>query len=230
MSANGWSNVWHGHRVARGAPHVLDHLLRADGFHGLGGIATEAWRAYTAGLRDRLGIEASGSIYDVGCGSGALLFPFYNDGVRVGGIDYAPRQVRRARWFMPEGEFVVGEAAALEIESRWTAVVAHSVFQYFPSDEYAANVLCRMAAKATRSLAILDVPDLARRDEDQARRRAAVGEAEYARRYAGLPLRYYDRSWFEMALAPLGLACVFAPQDIPGYAHAGFRYHVFVSK
>lgn len=230
MSANDWPRVWQGHRVARGAPGVLAHLLRADGFHGLGGIAPEAWGDFATELGARLGLARGGSLYDVGCGSGALLYPFYGDDVRVGGIDYAARQVRRARWFMPEGEFAVGEAAELPVEPRWDAVVAHSVFQYFPSEDYAATVLRRMAAKATRALAILDVPDLARREDDEARRRAALGEAAYARRYAGLPLRYYDRAWFAATLAAIGLSCDFASQTIPGYAHAGFRYHVFVAK
>lgn len=230
MSANEWPRIWQGHRVARGAPGVLAHLLRADGFHGLGGVEPEAWENFAREFAERLGVRRGGALYDVGCGSGALLYPFFRDGGRVGGIDYAARQVRRARWFMPQGEFTVGEAAALPVEPGWDAVVAHSVFQYFPSDDYAAAVLRRMTAKATRALAILDVPDLARREEDEDRRRAALGEVEYARRYVGLPLRYYDRAWFVATLAPLGLGCDFAPQTMPGYAHAGFRYHVYVTR
>jgi SAM-dependent methyltransferase len=230
MNVNEWPRIWRGRRVERGAGCALGHLLRADGFHGLGGIAPGVWRGFTEKLGVRIGLGRGGSLYDVGCGSGALLYPFYGDGVRVGGIDYAERQARRARRFMPAGEFAVGDAAEMPVEPRWDAVVAHSVFQYFPSEEHAAEVLRRMVAKATRTVAVLDVPDLTRREEDEARRRAALGAEEYARRYAGLPLRYYDRAWFAATLAKFGLGCSFAEQDMPGYAHAGFRYHVFVAK
>lgn len=230
MSANRWPQVWRGHRPTRGAPGVLAHLLRADGFHELGGVAPEAWLEFATGLGERFGLGHGDSIFDVGCGSGALMFPFYGKVLRVGGIDYAPRQIRRAQRFMPEGDFAVGEAAELSLTPAWDVVVAHSVFQYFPSDDYAETVLRRMAAKATRGLAILDLPDLAFEEEDQARRRATLGEAEYTRRYDGLPLRYYDREWFAAILGRLGWDCGFAPQDIPGYAHAGFRYHVLALK
>ena len=230
MSANEWPRIWKTRRVERGAADVLAHLLRADGFHGLGGIAPDEWQEFGVRVRDRLQLAPGASIFDVGCGAGALLYPFYREGFTVGGIDYAARQIRRARWFMPAGDFGVGDANELAPEPAFDAVVAHSVFQYFPSEAYAANVLGLMVAKARRSIAVLDVPDAAQREEDDARRRAALGEAEYARRYAGLPLHYYDRAWFAATLAPLGLTCAFEPQRIAGYAHAAFRYNVFIVK
>jgi hypothetical protein len=44
-------------------------------------------------------------------------------------------------------------------------VISNGVFHYFPDLDYAGQVLGRMIAKARRTVAIIKVSDLSRRDE-----------------------------------------------------------------
>src|SRR5256885_3503728 len=67
-------------------------------------------------------------------------------------------------------------------------------------EAYAEEVIARMAAKALRAVAVLDVPDVARRDEAEAFRRGVLGAEAYERRYRGLEHRYFGRPRIAAAL------------------------------
>jgi hypothetical protein len=129
---------------------------------------------------------------------------------------------------MPEGRFDVGDAAGVTLADPCDAVVSCGVFLYFPSLEYARGVIARMAAAARRAVAILDIPDVDRRPAAMAHRRATLGEAEYATRYAGLDHLYYDRSWVADALTDAGLTDVrVEDQRVAGYRNGDFRFNAF---
>jgi hypothetical protein len=65
---------------------------------------------------------------------------------------------------MPEvADFTVGEALSLDERPTYDAVISCGTFLYFPDLPYAEGVLRRMATKAERTMAILDLPDLAKK-------------------------------------------------------------------
>ena len=64
------------------------------------------------------------SVFEVGCGGGAELYMFREDGLKVGGIDYSADLVRIARGIFGEGcEFVCGEASDTPIDVKYDAVI-----------------------------------------------------------------------------------------------------------
>jgi hypothetical protein len=46
---------------------------------------------------DRLGIRSGDTVYELGCGAGAFLYPLWQRGVKVGGLDYSSSLLDAAR-------------------------------------------------------------------------------------------------------------------------------------
>ena len=228
MHQSRWHAIWSKRqRDGDGAP-TLAELLALDGFDILGGVTVAAFRAHCDYLAVEMDLRAGETIFDVGCGAGAFLYPFHEQGHGVGGLDYAANLVQIAATAMPGADVQHGEAAMLESEPPFDAVVAHGSFLYFPDHAYAAAVLQRMVRKARRHLAILDVPDQERQAEALAARQATLGPEEYARKYSGLDHLNFERDWFAKTLSAVDCTITVKQQSMPGYLHNPYRFNVFV--
>jgi SAM-dependent methyltransferase len=235
MNGDRWAEIW-ARRAAKttGATgdQLLTELLRADGFDtAYGVIDVDVWRTFAASVATGLDLHAGQSVFEVGCGAGAFLLPFAAAGHPVGGIDRAAALVDGAQAAIPDGDFAIAEAAEFPVLPRYDAVVSCGVFFYFPDLAYAERVIAAMAAKAVQGIALLDLPDVAKRDAALAERRAAFGSpAEYEARYAGLEHLYFDRGWVVDRLAEHGFDSRVAQQDIAGYANGAFRFNVLARR
>jgi len=129
-------------------------------------------------VAETLDIGPGTEVFEVGCGDGAFLVPFHDNGFVVGGLDAHPGLIAIARAAMPAGRFSAGSPGELDPAVPWQVVICRT-FGSFPDIDYARGVLARMAAKATHAVAILDVP------EDR-----------------------YDRRWLLRAFAEIGVSAV----------------------
>jgi SAM-dependent methyltransferase len=227
-----WKDVWEARRLqpTRGTP--LAQLMAADGLDtGFGDVAETDWVAYVRRTADWLGVTPATSVFEVGCGAGAFLYELYLQGCPVGGLDRSATLVGYAREALAGGRFEVADAIDLDPAEPADVVLSSGVFMYFPSLEYAHQVIERMVAKATRAVAVLDVQDAATRAAALAHRIATVGgEDAYRERYEGLDHLYYDREWVADALRSCGVVGVrVADQDIANYDNARFRFNVWGS-
>jgi SAM-dependent methyltransferase len=227
---NRWQQIWQNRHVVLPTTSILPCLMAEDGFDTFNGIQESAWMIYHDQISSRLQIQPHDSIFETGCGAGAFLYPWYLRQMNVGGIDYSGNLIEIARRIMPRADLQIHEAIHLNPEEPYDIVVANSVFFYFQGLDYAASVLTRMLQKARRAVAILDVADLARKEECIAQRRKALGPVEYEKKYAGLDHLYYDRNWFSDAVRGLNVKVHVEDQNIPGYAHNPFRFNVFITK
>lgn len=227
-----WQEIWSRKRARPNTAATLAHLIAVDGFNSpFGGLnETAHWLEYLDSLRHKLPILAGDSIFEVGCGAGAFLYPFYQAGHCVAGIDYAPNLVTLATAVMPNADIRCGDATQLPMQQRYDVVVSNGVFLYFADYEYAACVLRRMVQTATKSIGIFDVPDLAKKEEALAHRLATIGAAEYAEKYRGLDHLYYDRDWFAQTLAGEKLTITLEDQHIEGYGNSPYRFNVFLQR
>ena len=160
----GWRTIWQKRPMPRTSP-TLAELVAIDGHDGFGGIEESAWLAYADRVATKLAIQIGDSIYEVGCGAGAFLYPWHVRGHRVGGMDYAENLVRVARLTLRDADIISGEAVQLDPSAQYDFVMAQGVFFYFPDFDYAADVLKKMILKARKAVAILDVPDLALKEQ-----------------------------------------------------------------
>jgi cyclopropane fatty-acyl-phospholipid synthase-like methyltransferase len=202
--------------------------MAADGMDsGFARLDEARWSAGVMDLAGRLGLAPGTSVFEVGCGAGALLYVLAQRGFSVAGVDRSATLLARAAEVMPCGSFAVADAAALDLQPGCDAVVSFGVFLYFRSERYAELVAQRMRAKAKRVVAVLDLPDRAKQAEAIAyRQRLAGGSEAYAKRYAGLEHRYYDREWAADTLTALGLVDVrVEDQSIASYGNARQRFN-----
>jgi trans-aconitate methyltransferase len=194
-----------------------------------GGLSSEAFygqHQHTKALCSRY--HACRSVYEVGCGSGANLFLYEQEGMRCGGLDYSPALVRMARSVLRSTDLTCGEAVDLAVEPSYDICLSNSVFHYFASEEYALSVLEKMAQKASKVLALIDIHDKAKEQAFLDFRRRTIPDFET--RYQGLPIRSYDRKFFETFAETHHMEILFDHYDMAGYWNNEFVFHCYLYK
>ena len=162
---NSWKKVWSLRSLGEYDQITLDKLISLDGFDtGYGTITTAQWLKYTDYIYGKFQNDVD-SIYEVGCGAGAFLYPFFKRGITVAGCDYSESLVNIARLHLPANNFAFCDANNINTDLKFNLVVSNSVFFYFPSYEYAEEVLKRMIHKSSKYIYVLEVSDMDYRDE-----------------------------------------------------------------
>jgi SAM-dependent methyltransferase len=229
-----WHQVWQNKGLSRtpddvAVGDVLDGLMDLDGYHSPTSSRSvddhevqfrQAVNALDIGLQD--------TVFEVGCGAGALLYWLQPRCASVGGLDYAESLIAHARRVLPSADLQHGEARSLAVTPQYDVVLSNGVFIYFPDEQYAYDVLRRMIQKARRAIGILDVNDAERRREFEQLRAASQGDERS--RYDGLEQLYLGREFFEKAAAEFGLSCRIDNSLMPNSVNARFRYHVWLRK
>jgi trans-aconitate methyltransferase len=232
----GWSEIWKNRSCNSADPrHVLtlEDLLRVNGYDtGTGKITSEDFEEYARSVTEICKIQTGDSLFEVGMGGGAFLLPWYRAGHPVGGLDYSAALVSIARAAMPDARhaFLTGEASRINTRKKYDVVLSNGVFLYFPDMAYARTVLEKMIKKSRKTIAILDIPDMAQQEITEKFRRASLPPGEYEERYRGLDHLYFPRSWFHEIADAGGLTIRISDQHIPHYANSRFRFNVVMKK
>jgi len=75
-----WKKIWNNRKIEHGDD-ILTSLIKLDGFdEGAGEISQVNWIEYVNWIRSKLAIDETDSIFEIGCGSGAFIYPFYKMG------------------------------------------------------------------------------------------------------------------------------------------------------
>lgn len=224
-----WKKIWDARKAEKGASNTLERLIRLDGFDtGAGRVEVADWEAHAQRIAEKLDIRSGDSLYEVGCGSGAFLYPFWQRGHQVGGLDYSPVLIEEARAVMAGGDFVRSEAIELEAQPQYDFVISHGVFHYFPDLAYAKQVFDRMIKKAKKSMAVLDVPNKMREAEAEDLRRGLLSPYEYDEKYKNLPRIYFRKEWFLDLANQYGCAAELFDQNIKSYGNSPFHFNVIM--
>lgn len=227
---NRWKTIWNKRTLDRKEQPQLADLLRLDGYDsGAGTITTAVWQSYVVRRATELELTAGNTVFEIGCGAGAFLWVLRGLGCQVAGLDYAKPLIATAARAMPDSHWQVGEANQPLGTAAYDVVVAQSVFHYFPSEEYARQVLHNMTQGARRAVAILDVPDTHLAEQAEVYRQAALGQKEYQQRYADLHHLTLTPVWFETN-APPHWEVTIAPQDIAEFGNTPFRFNVILRR
>jgi SAM-dependent methyltransferase len=150
-----WDQIWENRTPARNRPPCSRTLWRSTGatVASASSQRTAGWRVSARRPADSAWPPAT-PFYEVGCGAGAILYDLHRQGYRIGGLDRSAALIGHARQAMPGGQFTCCDAADLNATESWDAVVSFSAFEYFPSYEYARQVIEAMAPKACRAVAV----------------------------------------------------------------------------
>lgn len=169
------------------------------------------------------------SVFEVGCGCGANLYLFQNDGYHVGGMDYSARLIEIASGVLIDPvELICREAASLPCDIKYDAILSNSVFSYFDSYEYAEKVLEAMYSKANQSIGIIDIHNIEKKEEFiQFRRRLYK---DYEERYQDLPKFFYEKSFFFYFAEKYNMSIKFTKPDMKDYWNNEFVFNCFMRK
>ncbi|MFM8533937.1 MAG: hypothetical protein ACKOEC_10210 [Acidimicrobiia bacterium] len=109
-------------------------------------------------VAETLDVGPGTRVFEVDCGPGEFLYPFYMNGFIVGGTDAQADAIEQATVAMPQGLFQIATAEALDPAIPWDVVVCRTLGGS-PSSDYMRGLVARMFAKATHAVALLDVPE-----------------------------------------------------------------------
>jgi len=226
-----WYSIWSRNREYLSEQMDLQYLIEANGFNsGAGKIHVEDWKNYVHYIYKLADLHPEDSVFEVGCGGGAFLYPLYQKGLQVGGIDYSPSLIKLAQYSMPDMPFEAKNADQMDVLPKYDAVIANSVFQYFPSLEYMTEIIYRMYEKANKTIVLMDLNDLAFREEALEIRRGSLSPGEYDRKYKGLDHLFIDRSAIQSIFEDLPVTVEVSDQNIHNYGNNKFRFNVVIKK
>lgn len=223
-----WRDVWEGRgegveRLVGGEDDILETLLRLDGYDSAtGSLGLADFRDLMEYLSGAVGLRADDTLYEVGCGAGAVLRSLRPRCAAVGGLDYSASLVRVARMAVGSQDLAVSEACDLEVEPRYDVVASVGAFLYFPDAAYCRATLLRMVAKARRAVAVIDVNDAARRA--LALELRARADPAGARRQQ----LFLDRGFFEEFAREHGLGLRIDECTVEGSINSRYRYNAFM--
>ena len=224
-----WKAIWN--KQDRVEKIILEMLIKADGFDSpTGGFEVDDWLEYTASLYEKLGMKEDDTIFDVGCGSGAFVYPLYIQNHIVGGVDYSDVLIALSQKVIDKENFRVCEASALDVEEKYDIVLSHSVFFYFPSLDYAKNVIEKMIQKANKTVAIFDINDSEKESNYHAVRMQTMDKETYKKKYAGLEHLFYSKEFFYDIAKEHDLEIVIWDQEFDRYNNSKFRFNVLMRK
>ena len=237
---NNWKGLWANRSADEAvlrdgdARQIFLELKRSNGFDVVeGGIPYESLLGQYQEMKERLSRPlpegaALRSVYEVGCGSGANLFLFENDGLRTGGIDYSPKLASCAKQVLHTVDIHCAEASQLPESPRYDAVISVSVFGYFSDETYAETVLEKMCRKASYSIGILELADAEKEEAYTAYRKKLI--PNYEQRYQGLPRQFYSKEFFRSFARRHGMDIEIIPMNMEGYWNSQFYFDCYLYK
>lgn len=224
-----WQKIWN--NKDRVESIILETLIKADGYDvGAGKLDIENFNLMLNKHYKALDIKTGDTIYEVGCGSGASLYPLYLKGFKVSGLDYSSILIELANTFMKDCSFKNDEAINLDTKEKFDIVVSLGVFHYFKDQAYAKEVIKKMLEKANKKIAIFDINDKAKEDIYHQIRMQGLSKEEYEKKYEGLDHLFYEKSWFEDLAKEFGLKIEIFDQDFDAYLNSKLRFNVIMEK
>ena len=165
----------------------------------------ESWQQLALDVKQKLNLVQSDSLLDEGCGSGLLLSKLAGQCAAVSGVDYAQAMVDTAQQLLPHSEFYCGEATTLRFDNNaFDKLLSYSIFHYFPSQDYAIEVIKEMI-RVVKPGGVILIGDVLDAEFEVAIKSGSNLEYEqkipYIHRYS--QWRFYDLTQLQAAVSPL---------------------------
>ena len=203
-------------------------------------------------IREKLLLHPRDRVLEVGCASGRMLSLVLYRGQSGYGLDMCEALTRRKADFVEDRDRVhlgVAEAARLPVRSNsFDKVFCHSVFQCFPSANYAERAMGEML-RVCKAGGVVVLGDVLGEMEKQRglllglqiperiadmllRPLAPIWRVRHGLRksYDGVVRRVYPRSFFRRSIGCPHCEMQFLSQQIPGRRFSRMRYDVRIRK
>ena len=195
MKNNSWFDVWEKRNFDnKSNESLLQKLIWMNGFDTpLGSMNVNNWKSYVETISKIVNIKKGDSIFELGCGAGSFLYPFYEKGLKVAGLDFSNVLIKKANEIFSNGNFTIGEANSLNPKDKYDIIFSNHVIHYFESKEYASQTINLLFKKSRREIYISGIPDINFKKEQEMLRKGILSEKEYRRKYKGLDILYFDK-------------------------------------
>lgn len=236
-NANNWYKLWNSKSLKDQSSYELKQLIELDGFDQNVSCYNESgWLVMVNDCLKRAKIKDNNDIYEIGCGAGAFLY-VVNKVLKLNchGIDYSQNHINIIKKIIPDGEFIVNEAINLpSFNKKFDFIFSHSVFQYFPSWEYASEVIRKSTdlLLKDRFLCILDINDIDLMDiyhEERSKEFSSI--SEYEKRINDYNHLFISKTKLRDLLLDLGYVDItFFPHAYKNYNNSKFRFNIIAKK
>jgi len=232
-----WLNTWENKSVKKSSDtELLSQLIEADGYSGgAGSYSEKEWRKMCKHFGELIGLSKSDKILEIGCGSGAFLLvlkEYFQ--CQIYGVDYSDSLIKIAKKHL-SGEFIHAEAIEPDkFDESFDFIVSNSVFQYFPSIDYACMVIQKSSEILRDSgvIAILDINDKSKEGSYHSSRKLLHSNPEsYDLLYKDHPHLFYSKQEIINMLTDNGFHNIqFFDHYSKSYENAKFRFNVIAEK
>ncbi len=239
-TANNWKHIWSNRTAdesilqSNDPEKVFMELKRSNGFDIVKDkISYASFLEQYHAMKQQLSLhlpegQTLQSVYEVGCGSGANLFLFQQDGLTCGGIDYSTNLLGCAKLVLRTTDIRCAEASQLTETPQYDALISVSVFGYFTDEHYAEAVLEKMYQKATHSIGILELADIEKKDAYTSYRKQLI--PDYEERYKGLPRLFFRKAFFTEFAHKHNMDIKIVPMDMKDYWNSQFYFDCYLYK
>lgn len=239
---NDWKRIWQNHSAnediikSQDFQRVLSELKRSNGYDVIGdGLECSVFIELCEHLVNKMSYNEQknikknvGSIYEVGCGSGANLYILERKGFKCGGIDYSSSLLNNAQEVLCSVDLTCDDALAIPEMPQYDAILSNGVFSYFDNEQYTWNVLEKMYKKARFSIALTELHDIDKKDEFISFRKNII--KDYDERYKNLPKLFYSKDFFRKFAEEHNMDIEIEKYDMPGYWNNDFCFYCYMYK
>ena len=232
-----WKSIWNSKSFPNNGELTVSDLIKLDGFDtGFGSYDEVGWIKMVEDFIKRVDLSPNSNVFEIGCGGGGFLFAIQQIvETNCFGIDYSKNLIDIAKRVIPKGKFIENDALNMEsFGEDFDVIFSHSVFQYFPSLEYAKEVLMKASSmlKIGGKLCLLDLNDKSKEKSyhfERAKEYSSV--AEYEKNYEGLNHLFFDLDDLNVYLTKLGLEEIqIFPHFDKSYRNQKFRFNIKATK
>jgi ubiquinone/menaquinone biosynthesis C-methylase UbiE len=237
IEQNNWLKIWSKTPKKNETKDVLSFLIKTNGFDSpFGFYSSNDWINMTNDLIKKLNIGSETNVFEIGCGSGALLYSLnLISNCKVDGLDFSPSLVKLARKYLPSSEIYQSEALTfVEKFDSYDVVLSHSVFQYFPNHKYAYDVMTNsyMMLKKGGFFCVMDINDASTYDLYHSERAAFYKNPdEYFEKYKNLEHLFFDKTILKNELKKAGFKNITFFRNLSRYyINSKYRFNFIAQK
>jgi len=205
MTKNNWKSIWEkrvldkNNLVNKTKEEIFFELKKTDGFDiSNNGLTVEEllqqYKMVAEKYKSFFGNKKIESVFEIGCGCGANLYLFEQDGITTGGIDYSKTLSDIAKIILKSKDITCNEAKEVTTILKYDVLLSNGVFSYFYDLNYSYSVLEKMFYKANNAVFIQEVYNADKEKEFIDYRIQNV--EDYENKYKDLPKLFYPKNFF----------------------------------
>jgi ubiquinone/menaquinone biosynthesis C-methylase UbiE len=150
-----------------------------------------------------LNIKKSSSLLDYGSGNGAFLFALTNYfslkkniSIEINKffITFQKKYIKNTKFYIGCNEKILKKIKSNSVDN----VICNSVFQYFPTEKIAQNILLEFVRISKKNIFLYDIKNEKYKIsyKKTVRLRQNLSISEFEKKYKNTPIRFYSKSFF----------------------------------